>query len=587
MTSPIAPGSAHASDISAFGNRTLGDLLFPLSAPASSTAGPTLHHPEDDDWKMIDADTFRSRSANLARALLRGGIARGSRVLLLLENDAFFCEADAACLLAGMVSVPVHLNLDDVSLGRIMQHAQPVAAFVVNSTALARLAACAPAETRDMRLIITVAPDAVDNARPARSWETALAAGEDPPPGEDESLPALAAAARPRDPLTLIYTSGTTGAPKGVLLTHENIAFNALAFLDRVPLGPDDRVLNYLPLTHIFARTINYVCLHVGCTVRYTDINRFPAQLTAFRPTFFATVPRFLEKLHAGVSARSTAKAPPSVTLPAALGGHIRQIISGGAALDVELAHRFGDAGVRIVQGYGLTETSPVISCDSPASIRPGTVGRPLSGVEVMIAADGEILTRGPHVMRGYYRDPDATADAIRDGWFHTGDIGKLTDEGHLVIVDRKKNLFKLSTGKYVTPQPVEERLVRHPLIACALVTGDGKPFCTALIFPETAPLLAAARALDLPDDTPSRLLRAPRIIDLVQSLVDDANAGLPPWSRIKRFALLPDPPTTANGQLTTTLKLRRNVVLETHRDAYLGLYASDDDFRERAAATA
>ena len=440
-----------------------------------------------------------------------------------------------------------------------------------------------------------------------------------------EAIPALLGQIDPHDVATLIYTSGTTGRPKGVVLTHENISSNGLTSfsgLKGYAGGPDgEEGISFLPMTHIFARTLHYGYLYYRTSVYFTTPDRLGEDLKKVRPTTFATVPRVLEKVYSRIREKAATLTGVKQRLlnwslalaeryelgqtptglyalqlrladvlvfrqwREALGGRVRYVICGGAALNADLANTFAAAGVTILQGYGLTETSPVIAFNRPDRNRAGTVGEPLPEVEVTIADDGEILTRGPHVMRGYYKDEERTSEVIgEDGWFHTGDVGEFTPEGFLRITDRKKDLFKLSTGKYVMPQPLENELTAEPLVEQAVVVGAGRKFCAALVFPDQDTLRVFARTRGLGADVSvEELVEHPAVRQRYQELVDEANRGMDPWSTIKRFRLVPEHLTIENGLLTPTLKVKRRPVHDRFADEIDALYEEAE--RERSAS--
>ena len=372
-------------------------------------------------------------------------------------------------------------------------------------------------------------------------------------------------------------------------------------------------------MTHIFARTLHYGYVYYRTSVYFTTPDQLGEDLKKVRPTVFATVPRVLEKVYSRIREKAATltglkkqllqwsldlagryelgREPEGLYAfwlkladlvvfrqwREALGGRVKYVICGGAALNADLANIFAAAGVNILQGYGLTETSPVITFNRPHQNRAGTVGTPLPGVEVRLADDGEILTRGPHVMQGYYKEEEKTAEAIdADGWFHTGDIGEFTDTGFLRITDRKKDLFKLSTGKYVMPQPLENELTAEPLVEQAVVVGAGHKFCAALIFPDQDTLRVFARSRGIgASNSAEKLIEHPVVRRRYQELVDEANRGMDHWSTIKRFALVPAHLTIDNGLLTPTLKVKRRQVHEQFADEIKALY----DEAERSAS--
>jgi long-chain acyl-CoA synthetase len=410
------------------------------------------------------------------------------------------------------------------------------------------------------------------------------------------------------DVATLIYTSGTTGLPKGVMLTHQNLSSNVVAAFTGLPTyhpGEAEVVLSFLPLTHIFARTLQYGVMWYGSSVYFSDPARVGEDLVDVRPTFFASVPRVLEKAYeriqaagaalggwrGGLAAWALARArafdvehPPRGGAALAhaladrlvyrrwrdaLGGRLRTVIVGGAALRAELAVVFKAAGIDVLQGYGLTETSPVIAFNRPEHNRPGTVGVPLAGTEVAVSGEGEVLARGPHIMKGYYLRDDLTAEVIdAAGWFHTGDLGAIEDGGYVRITGRIKHLFKLSTGKYVMPRPIEQRLEASPLVDTALVIGEGEKYCTALLF-VAGPALEEAiqRPLD------ASALVASDVQGRYRDLVAGANRDMPHWSTVKRFALVLDELTMESGHVTPKLSVRRDTVLHAYAAVVDALY--------------
>lgn len=411
------------------------------------------------------------------------------------------------------------------------------------------------------------------------------------------------------DLATIIYIPGGTAEPQGVMLTHENLSANALAMFTGIPnleLGAKEVILSFLPLTHVFARVLLYGHINYGHSIHFTTPNRVMKHLREVQPTIFATVPLLVEKVYSKILEQSSKRAQFKLRYYAlnqrifnwalnlakryeigqkqqrryalilkladrlvfsqwrsVFGGRLKYLISGGAALKADIANLFAAAGVTILQGYGLTETSSAVACNRGQFNRAGTVGVPLAGVEIAIADDGEILVRGPHVTQGYYKNPDATRQLIDvDGWLHTGDLGEFTADGFLKITGLKKSRFKLSTGKYVTAQPLESRLEQSPLVAKAIAVGSERKFCAMLIFPNLDNLRSRAQALgiDLPTEA---LLKHPCIIALYQALVDEANCHLPYCSTVKRFQLIDAAPTVENGMLTATQQVRRTKVAE------------------------
>jgi long-chain acyl-CoA synthetase len=426
---------------------------------------------------------------------------------------------------------------------------------------------------------------------------------------------------KPQDLATIVYIPGETGQPKGVMLSHENITANILTTFKSITglkLGAEETVLSFLPLTHIFARAFIFGHLNYGHSIYFSTPNRAARDFLTVRPTIVATVPRLLEKIAQKISDRRLKLQgikrvvfdwawrlatsyelgkPQTLSFKLQLklanrlvfaqvrksfGGRLKYFISGGAALKADLANTLSAAGMTVLQGYGLTETSSVICCNQDGFNRAGTVGLPIPGVEMAIAPDQEILVKSPYVMQGYYQDPEATRAVIDEqGWFHTGDLGAFTPEGFLTITGNKKNLFKLATGKYVTPQLLEEQVKRSPLVDQAVVVGMHKKFCGMLIFADLKQLRQQVKTLagNLPD---TELLQHPDIIALYQTLVDQANERLPQWSKVQRFQLLDAPFTVANGLLNPSLQVNRakvNEVFAREIEAFYEFGVSSSEF--------
>ena len=416
---------------------------------------------------------------------------------------------------------------------------------------------------------------------------------------------------------TIIYTSGTTGVPKGVMLTHANLLSNVRALQDVIPLTSDDVALSFLPLSHSFERLVLYRYLFHGVTVAFAEsLETIGRDLQAVRPTVMTGVPRVYEKIQRRIL-DNVAQAPPlrqriftwalgvgwtralaelahrPVSWHVALrdrladrlvfskirartGGRLRDVVSGSAPLGRETAQFFFSVGIAITEGYGLTETSPVLTVNPPAARRIGTVGKAIPGVTIRIAEDGEILARGPNIMQGYYQKPEATREVLRDGWFHTGDVGVLDADGYLTITDRKKDLIVTSGGKNVAPQPIEGLLKRDPLVAEAVLIGDRRRFIAALIAPNVTVVEQRLAAAGEAPPSLEQLVARPDVVALFQTVVDATNRDLSRFEQIKQFALLPVEFTIASGELTPTMKVRRRVIEERWRETIEALYGED-----------
>jgi long-chain acyl-CoA synthetase len=378
----------------------------------------------------------------------------------------------------------------------------------------------------------------------------------------------------PDDLATVMYTSGTTGNPKGVMLTHGNLLSNALACDQASPTSADAVQLGWLPLSHIYARTADhYVSLVRGTPLCLAESPETVVQnLADVQPTHMASVPRFYEKLLAAVASKDPAET--GRRLRDVFGPRIEWLASGGAPLPPPIAFAFRDAGLLVLQGYGLTESSPVISFNRKTSYKLDTVGQPIPGVEVKIAADGEVLTRGPHVMKGYWNDPAATASAIRDGWLYTGDLGRLDDDEFLTITGRKKELLVLSNGKKVVPSFLEGLLVTEDLIDQAAIYGEGRSYLTALIVPNWEKIRNVLRANGLDASCGEDVLAEDAAVkDLLRGRIDAALANVATCEQVRKFLVLPRPFTVAGEELTVSLKLRRSVVFDKYRTELETLY--------------
>lgn len=574
-------------------------------------------------YQPISSRELAERVRHLALGLEALGLAPGDRVGLLSENRPEWAIADYACATSGVVDVPLYPNLPADQACYILRDSGAVALFVSDAAQEEKLAP-ERAELPALRTVITFAD------RRGACADHTLHEVEEMGAARDDAEGALryrrrAEAVRPEDLLTLIYTSGTTGAPKGVMLTHDNLSCNVRASAAVIPFRTGaDVALSFLPLSHIFERMAgHYLMLHVGCSIAYAEsIETVPANLLEVRPTLVLSVPRLYEKMYARVLENAAAGGVvkraifrwaravgerwadvrlaggtpgPLLALQYALGrrlvfsklaqrtgGRLRYFVSGGAPLSPEINRFFYAAGLVILEGYGLTETSPVIAVNTPVHFRIGTVGRPIPGVEVCLAEDGEILTRGPHVMRGYFQRDDATREAIdADGWFHTGDVGALHD-GFLSITDRKKDLIVTAGGKNIAPQPIEGLIKGSAYVAQAVLLGDRRPFPVVLVVPDWDRLEAYASAQRLSWSRRAELLEMPPIRELLEREVLARVAHLARFERPKRVALLEHDFTIERGELTPSMKVKRRVIEERYRAVIDALYAEEEGRAER-----
>jgi long-chain acyl-CoA synthetase len=563
-------------------------------------------------WESIGAERALGEVESLALALRELGVSRGDRVALLSENRVEWPFTDLAVLGLGAVTVPIYPSLTAAQVRYLLDDSEPRVAVVSTQEQLDKMRAAA----RD-RPIAIVHMDPLPPFPGGHAMAALVERGSAIRAREPQAFAESARSVRPDDVATIIYTSGTTGEPKGAMLTHRNIAFDVAACLQMVDLGPGDLCLSFLPLCHVFERMAGlYAHLACGASIAYAEsMDTVAANAAEVRPTVLCGVPRFYEKVYARVmdNARKErplkraifhwglaaglrrARAhfarrslPPFAALAAVIGdrlvgarirerigGRVRLCISGGAPLPPKVLEFFFAIGVRVLEGYGLTETSPVITLNPPGREKSGSVGPPIPGVEVRIDGDGEILTRGPHVMLGYYRNEAATQEALQDGWFHTGDIGHLDADGYLVITDRLKDLLVTAGGKKVAPQPLEARLKTSKWVSEAVLLGDQRPYVVALLVPNFANLEAEARERGWPHKSVDELIANPAAHALYQSLIDQINSELARFEQIKKFALLDHELTQEAGELTPTLKVKRRVVTERYASLIEGLYGA------------
>ncbi|MBA3554734.1 MAG: long-chain fatty acid--CoA ligase, partial [Gemmatimonadales bacterium] len=543
--------------------------------------------------------------------LLELGVRRGDRVAILSENRPEWAIADYACLAARCTDVPIYPTLPSRQAEYILRDSGAVAILVSGETQLEKLTGV---RDRLPALRHVIGFDVGGPGLLTFDEVRALGAAARPryPDWKSEAL-----RAEPDDLATLIYTSGTTGDPKGVMLTHGNIASNVTTCVDLFDFEEGDECLSFLPLSHIFERMFGHYCMfHKGVVINYAGgIDTVPADMQERRPSLMASVPRLYEKIYARVldSVRTSSSirrrifawskrigedwaertiagrpVPPTLALARRLadrlvfaklrsrtGGRIRFFISGGAPLSPDIARFFFAAGMPILEGYGLTETSPVMAVNTFEHLRLGSVGRPIPEVEIRIAPDGEIVTRGPNVMRGYFNKPEATAEALDpEGWFHTGDIGMLDADGFLSITDRKKDLIVTAGGKNIAPQPIENLAKTSKFVVSAVMLGDRRPFPVMLVVPNAESLKAWAAHKGLADGDLDEMLKLPEVQQKVEREVRMTLRDLAQYEMPKRLVLLARDFSVEGGELTPTLKVRRRVVEERHRTAIEALYA-------------
>ncbi|HEX8072768.1 MAG TPA: long-chain fatty acid--CoA ligase [Pyrinomonadaceae bacterium] len=580
-----------------------------------------LNYKRDGRWHAVSSDELLARARAIAAGLYALGLRRGDRAAIIADSCPEWVLTDAGCQLAGVADVPIYPTLAPPQVRYILDDSGARLLFVRDRATYERIAEA----VRDSATLTQVVFFTEDGARDAGALTLAEveARGRDFERAHPDLLAEVEREIRPDDLATIIYTSGTTGEPKGVMLTQANLVSNLIDCAGHLEFGMRDTVLSVLPLSHVFERTGMYMYLHHGMTVYFAEsIDKIGENMREVRPTVVLCVPRLFEKIYGRIKERAAKAGQQQAAIlawavevgkewarhrsarqrvpwllgvkhkladrlvfrkwRAGMGGRIRVFVSGGAALPEEIGYIFLGAGLPIIQGYGLTETSPVITAGSVEDNRVGTVGRPIRCVEVRTAADGEIETRGPNVMRGYYNKPAETRAVFTDdGWFKTGDIGEIDAEGFLRITDRKKELFKTSGGKYIAPQHVEGRIKRSRFVNQVVLIGNMRKFPAALIVPNFEQLRAYAQHKGFAPGTPAELCRDARILDLMQRQVDAQCADLSKYERVKRVALLERELTIEGGELTPTLKVKRRVIDEKYRDVIERLYAEAEQAQD------
>jgi long-chain acyl-CoA synthetase len=575
-----------------------------------------LNHKRDGEWRAISSAELLERAHLIAYGLRALGLAHGDRAAILSESCPEWTLTDAGCQFTGVVDVPIYPTQAPPQVRYILDDCGARVLFIRNRAAFERIFAAIDG-AHALEHLIFFEPEGAHDAG-ATTLDELIERGRTLRAEQPALINELARAAGADDLATIIYTSGTTGEPKGVMLTHLNLVSNLIDSSGHLAFSESDIALSVLPLSHVFERLGMYMYIHHGMSVYYAEsMEKIGDNMREVRPTIMLCVPRLFEKIYARIQEKAAAggklkagmlawavgvgklwaqhvvakkPVPPLLGLKheiaarvvfskwrEGVGGRMRLFVSGGAALPEEIGYIFLGAGLPIVQGYGLTETSPVIAAGNLEENRIGTVGRPIKNVEVRIAADGEIETRGPNVMRGYYRKPAETrAVFTEDGWFKTGDIGLLDADGFLKITDRKKELFKTSGGKYIAPSAIEARIKGSRFVNQVVLIGNGRKYPAALIVPDWEQLRAYTQHKGIRDaTTPAELCRHERILDLMQRQVDAACADLSNYERVKRIALLENELSIEGGELTPTLKVKRRIVDEKYRNVIESLYTN------------
>ncbi len=574
----------------------------------SKSSKAALIEKVDGNWRSISYSEFWDRLRNFAAGLSGLGVVEGSRVALMSTNRPEWPVSDLAIQSLGAVTVPIYPTLEPEPVAHILGDSEARVLIVEDEELLERVEEVRD-RVQDLRFVVIKGEVAAGDEDVLSFAEVERTGRENLVEGWEEGWRSLGR----DDAATVIYTSGTTGVPKGAVLTHGNILSNLEGTMEALPMREDDIYLSFLPLSHVFERTSGqFLALSMGSTTYYAEsIEKVPDNLREVKPTVMLSVPRLYEKMYDRVMERISSGPPLRQRLfhaaiadgkrryeiekeggsigrvlemrlrlwdrlvfgklKEAVGGRARFFVAGGAKLSAEIGQFFYAAGIKIVEGYGLTETSPVISCNRLEKMRFGTVGPPIHNVEVKISDEGEILTRGPHVMRGYLNNEKATAEVFTgDGWLRTGDVGEIDEHGYLKVTDRAKNLIVLSTGKNVAPQPIETAIVAAPHISQATLIGDGRKYVSALLVPDYD---AVRKSLDRNNQN-DQLSEDAQVRSLLEKELDEATRQFANYERPKKFALLAEELSQDRGELTPTLKVKLRVVRERYADTIEKLYS-------------
>jgi long-chain acyl-CoA synthetase len=580
--------------------RTLNDVFV---HGTSRGAGRAVMYQAGDEWKELSCNGLYWRVRRLAAWLKARGIAKGDRVALIAENRWEWAVTDFACLAIGAIDVPMFPTLTLDQTAAQLKDSGARVAFVATAELARKVMKAGGPET-------VVVMDA-DAGGVGLLFSTLVDGDESD--ARDAAFAEELEAIAPADAATIIYTSGTTGDAKGVLLTHGNIACNLEQTTDLFRFGPEDSMVSFLPLSHVTARHIDYLFFAENVTLAYVGRpERVLAAMQVLKPTIFVAVPRVYERIRQSAEGKAmkagslkakiftwaidtgakhrdqvaNAQAMPSSLawklanklvyskLREAFGGRVKVFVAGGAPLGIDLARWFADAGIAIFEGYGLTETSPVIAVNRPGANRLGTIGWKMENLDVRFAEDGELEVRGPSIFPGYWEKPQQTAEVFDGEWFKTGDVGNIDADGYIRITDRKRELIKTVGGKFIAPQPIESRLKVSPLIGFVALQGDKRKYVTAIVSPNFPALEEWAKGQGIAGGDRAALVRDPKVVARFQQEFDRVNADAAPWEKVKRFRLVPDEWTVEGGEMTPSLKLKRRIVAAKYAGEIDALYS-------------
>ncbi len=582
---------------------------FPYYQQEKNPLPRALNTKKDGVWEATSTQEYIDKANAISRGLLRLGVQANDKIAIIsMTNRTEWHICDIGILQTGAQNVPMYPTISEEDYAYVLNHSESTYAFVSCTEVYSKIAAIKD-QVPSLKGIYSF-----DELGNCSNWQEVLDLGADT--SNQEEVEARKNAVHTDDLATLIYTSGTTGRPKGVMLSHKNIVSNAISSTDRVPTeGSDVKALSFLPICHIYERMLTYLYQYKGVSIYFAEsLETISDNLKEIKPEIMTAVPRLLEKVYDKIIAKGAdltgikkklffwavdvglkyepygqngwlyerklgiARKLIFTKWQEALGGNLKVIASGSAALQPRLARIFNAADMGIMEGYGLTETSPVVSVNDmrDRGFKIGTVGKLIKDVEVKIADDGEILVKGPNVMMGYYKDPEKTAEVIKNGYFHTGDIGEIDSEGFLKITDRKKEMFKTSGGKYVAPQLLENRLKQSRFIEQVMVVGEGEKMPAALIQPNFEFVYEWAKKKGISFGANDDITTNEKILERFQQEVNEANESFAKWEKVKQFRLTPNVWSIDDGHLTPTMKLRRKIIKGMYKDLYADIYGHE-----------
>ena len=582
---------------------------FPYHQLESNPLERALNTKKNGEWEPTSTQEYIDKANAISRGLLRLGVQANDKIAIIsMTNRTEWHICDIGILQTGAQNVPMYPTISEEDYAYVLNHSESTYAFVSCTEVFEKISAIKD-QVPSLKGIYSF-----DELGSCANWQEVLDLGADT--SNQEEVEARKGAVKTDDLATLIYTSGTTGRPKGVMLSHKNIVSNAISSTDRVPTeGEDIKALSFLPICHIYERMLTYLYQYKGVSIYFAEsLETISDNLKEIKPEIMTAVPRLLEKVYDKIIAKGAdltgvkkklffwavdiglkyepygqngwlyerklgiARKLIFTKWQEALGGNLKVIASGSAALQPRLARIFNAADMGIMEGYGLTETSPVVSVNDMRNkgFKIGTVGKLIKDVEVKIADDGEILVKGPNVMLGYYKDPEKTAEVLKNGYFHTGDIGEIDSEGFLKITDRKKEMFKTSGGKYVAPQLLENRFKQSRFIEQIMVVGEGEKMPAALIQPNFEFVYDWAKKKSINIGENDDITTNDKIIERFQQEVNEANESFAKWEKVKQFRLTPDVWSINDGHLTPTMKLRRKIIKGMYKELYADIYGHE-----------